>query len=121
VKDDELSELIVLIKGGDEVVSGVAHRLFRTHFRVCLTETPHPMAVSRGVAFSEAIYDDKKEVEGVVARLVKSTSDIPRVTARIYMEETTKTDEERMLGKFTLLTAKELSTARPYGVSRMAV
>ena len=36
-------------------------------------------------------------------------------------EETTKTDAERMLGKFTLLAAKELSTARPYGVSRMAV
>ncbi|MEE9520480.1 MAG: hypothetical protein V3V43_02070 [Dehalococcoidales bacterium] len=36
-------------------------------------------------------------------------------------EETTKTDEEHMLGKFTLLAAKELSTARPYGVSRMAV
>lgn len=57
----------------------------------------------------------------MVARLVKSTSDIPRVTARIYMEDTTKTDEERVLGKFTLLTAKELNIARPYGVSRMAV
>ena len=47
------SELIVLIKGGGEVASGVAHRLFRAHFKVCLTETPCPKAISRGVAFSE--------------------------------------------------------------------
>lgn len=75
----KLSELIVLIKGGGEVASGVAHRLFRAHFKVCLTEIPRPKAVSRGVAFSEAIYDGKKEVEGVVAKLVKSASDILRV------------------------------------------
>jgi len=75
----KLSELIVLIKGGGEVASGVAHRLFRAHFKVCLTEIHHPKAVSRGVAFSEAIYDGKKEVEGVVAKLVKSASDILRV------------------------------------------
>ena len=73
-----LSELIVLIKGGGEVASGVAHRLFRTHFKVCLTETPHPTAVSRGVAFSEAVYDGEKEIEGVVAKLVKAAGEIPK-------------------------------------------
>ena len=75
----ELSELIVLIKGGGEAATGVAHRLYRCHFRVCLTETDNPLAVSRGVAFSEAVYDSEKEVEGVVARLVKSASEIPKV------------------------------------------
>jgi len=75
----KLSELIVLIKGGGEVASGVAHRLFRARFKVCLTEIPHPKAVSRGVAFSEAIYEGTKEVEGVVAKLVQSAGDILRV------------------------------------------
>jgi len=65
-----------LIKGGGEVATGVAHRLFRAHFKVCLTETPNPQAVSRGVSFSEAVYDGEKEVEGVVAKLVKSASEI---------------------------------------------
>ena len=73
----ELSRLVVLIRGGGEVASGVAHRLARAHFRVCMTETSHPLAVSRGVAFCEAIYDGEKEVEGVVARRVKSASEIP--------------------------------------------
>ncbi len=72
-----LSTLVVLVKGGGELASAVAHRLVRSHFRVCLTETPHPLAVCRGVAFCEAVYDGEKEVEGVVARLVRSAPEIP--------------------------------------------
>jgi xanthine dehydrogenase accessory factor len=75
----ELSQLVVLIRGGGEVASGVAHKLARAHFRVCLTETSQPLAVSRGVTFSEAIYDGEKEVDGVIARRVKSVSEIPKV------------------------------------------
>jgi xanthine dehydrogenase accessory factor len=75
----KLNELTVLIKGGGEVASGVAHRLYRAHFRVCLTDTPQPQAVSRGVSFSEAVYDGEKELEGVVAKLVKSASEIDTV------------------------------------------
>ena len=75
----QLTHLVVLIRGGGEVASGVAHRLARAHFRVCMTETPHPLAVSRGVAFCEAIYDGKKEVEEVVARHIKSANEIPKV------------------------------------------
>ena len=75
----KLTELTVLIKGGGEVASCVAHRLYRAHFKVCMTEAPQPQAVSRGVSFSEAVYDGEKEVEGVVAKLVKSASEIPWV------------------------------------------
>jgi xanthine dehydrogenase accessory factor len=75
----KLSRLVVLIKGGGEVASGVAHKLARAHFRVCLTETSEPLAVSRGVAFCEAVYDGEKEIEGIVARRVKSADQIPKV------------------------------------------
>ncbi len=68
----ELTKLVILIKGGGEVASGVAHRLALAQCRVCMTEIPDPQAVSRGVAFSEAIYYGKKEVEGIVARHVTS-------------------------------------------------
>jgi xanthine dehydrogenase accessory factor len=66
----KLSELIVLIKGGGEVASGIAHRLHRSHFRVCLTEIANSLAVSRGTAFSEAVFYGVKTVEGVTAKLV---------------------------------------------------
>ena len=44
----ELNRMVVLIRGGGEVASGVAHKLARAHFRVCLTETAEPLAVSNG-------------------------------------------------------------------------
>jgi xanthine dehydrogenase accessory factor len=71
--------LVVLIRGGGEVASGVAHKLARAHFRVCMTETSQPLAVSRGVAFCEAIYDGEKKVEGITAKRVESPSQIASI------------------------------------------
>jgi len=75
----DLANLVVLIRGGGEVASGVAHKLARARFRVCLTETSQPLAVSRGVAFCEAIYDGKKEVEGIISKRVESANQITSV------------------------------------------
>jgi xanthine dehydrogenase accessory factor len=74
-----LTNLVVLIRGGGEVASGVAHKLARARFRVCMTETSQPLAVSRGVAFCEAIYDGEKEVERIVATRVESADQIAEV------------------------------------------
>jgi len=74
-----MSEWVILIRGAGEIASGVAHRLHRSHFKVCLTEIPHPMAVRRTVAFSEAVYEGKKEVEGVRAQLVSRLEEIESV------------------------------------------
>ncbi|MFC2022554.1 selenium-dependent molybdenum cofactor biosynthesis protein YqeB [Chloroflexota bacterium] len=65
-----ISPVTVLIRGAGEIASGVAHRLRRSHFWVCLTETSHPLAVCRGTAFSEAVFDGTKTIEGVTAELV---------------------------------------------------
>lgn len=75
----ELAHLVVLIRGGGEVASGVAHKLAHAHFRVCMTEASQPLAVSRGVAFCEAIYDGEKGVEGIIARRVESADQIAGV------------------------------------------
>lgn len=68
-------DLTILILGAGELASGVAHKLARSHFRVCLTETAEPLAVIRGTAFSEAVYDIEKEVEGVTAKKVGALQD----------------------------------------------
>jgi xanthine dehydrogenase accessory factor len=44
-----------------------------------MTELPFPLAERREVSFCEAVYEGKKEVEGLVAELVHSTADIHRV------------------------------------------
>jgi xanthine dehydrogenase accessory factor len=63
----KLSELIVLVRGGGEVGTAIAHRLYRSHFRVCITEIASPLAINRGSSFSEAIFETSMTVEGVTA------------------------------------------------------
>jgi xanthine dehydrogenase accessory factor len=67
----KLSELIVLVRGGGEVGSAIAHLLFRCHFRVCIAEIASPLAIHRGCSFSEAIYDTTKSVEALAAECVQ--------------------------------------------------
>ena len=71
-----VGELIVLIRGAGEMASGVAHRLHQSHFKICMTEISHPLAVRREVTFSEAIYEGEKEVEGVRAKLISKLEEI---------------------------------------------
>ncbi len=72
----------MLIKGGGEMASGVAHRLVHSGFLVCLTEIAEPKAVRRGVAFSEAVFDGQKRVEDLLATFVKTEAEIWKVWQR---------------------------------------
>jgi xanthine dehydrogenase accessory factor len=67
-----ISHLTVLIRGGGEMASGIAHRLHRCHMRVVITEIARPTSVRRNVAFAEAVYEGAQTVEGVKA--VRSAS-----------------------------------------------
>ena len=71
-----LSEIKVCVRGGGDLASGVAWRLYHCGFRVFMTEIDQPMAVRRKVAFCEAIYHDRAVVEGVEAFRVHSTDDV---------------------------------------------
>jgi xanthine dehydrogenase accessory factor len=66
------SELRVLIRGGGEMATGIAHRLHRCHMRVFITEIAMPTSVRRNVAFAEAVYEGAQTVEGVKAVRVGS-------------------------------------------------
>jgi xanthine dehydrogenase accessory factor len=74
-----VDELVILIRGAGEIASGVAHRLQRSHFKVCMIEIPHPLAVRRAVAFSEAIYEGEKKVEDVRAKFISKPEEIESV------------------------------------------
>jgi xanthine dehydrogenase accessory factor len=73
-----LRDLIILIKGAGEMASGVAQRLVRSGFRVCMTEIPEPLAVRRAVSFCEAVFVGRTEVEGLVARRVSGKEEVRR-------------------------------------------
>jgi xanthine dehydrogenase accessory factor len=68
--------MIVLLRGGGDLASGVALRLQRAGLRVVITELPHPLTVRRLVAFSAAVTRGETAVEGVTAQLVAGLDDL---------------------------------------------
>jgi xanthine dehydrogenase accessory factor len=71
--------MIVLMRGGGDLASGVALRLYRAGLRVVVTELAQPLAVRRLVSFGEAIYAGEIAIEGVTGRRVADASDTLRV------------------------------------------
>lgn len=64
---------LVIVKGGGDIATGIAHRLHQSKFSVVITELPKPTVVRRTVAFAQAVTAGKAVVEGVTARLVTLT------------------------------------------------
>lgn len=71
--------MIIMIRGGGDLASGVAVRLHRSGFKVVITELPKPLAVRRLASFSEAIYSGEITLEGIVARRVSEIDDPLRI------------------------------------------
>jgi xanthine dehydrogenase accessory factor len=71
--------MIVLIRGGGDLASGVAFRLYKAGFRIVITELSKPLTVRRLASFSEAIYAGEITLEGIVAKRVNEIDDPLRV------------------------------------------
>lgn len=74
--------ILVLIRGGGDLGTGVAHRLHRAGFRVTVTELAEPLVIRRAVSFATAVFDGSIEVEGVRAVLVRSVAQALESLAR---------------------------------------
>jgi len=62
-----MKESIVVIRGGGDLATGVAHRLHRCGFKVLVLEVPQPLVVRRTVSFAQAVIDGQANVEEVKA------------------------------------------------------
>lgn len=67
---------IVVIRGGGDIATGVAHRLYMAGFNIVILEIEKPLSIRRTVSFSEAIYEGEVRVEDVKAVHVKDVQDI---------------------------------------------
>ncbi len=74
----------VLVRGAGDFASAIVHRLHNAGFRVAATELEKPLAVRRGVAFSEAVYEGTFTVEGVTAVLT-APDEIDRVMSEGFV------------------------------------
>ena len=58
---------LVLIRGGNDIASAVAHRLFSSGYIVVIWEAAQPLTVRRGMAYAAAIYEGRVTLHGVTA------------------------------------------------------
>lgn len=66
-----LEDILVVVKGGGDLATGVAYRLHRAGMKVIVTELAQPTVIRRTVAFASAVFEGEVTVEGVVARRVE--------------------------------------------------
>jgi len=67
-----IKDFIIILRGGGDLATGVAHRLHRSGFKVLVLEVPQPLVVRRTVSFAQAVIDGETTVEQV--RAVKVTT-----------------------------------------------
>ena len=60
--------MLVVIRGGGDLATGTALRLYRAKMQVVICETASPTSIRRTVCFSEAVRLGETTVEGVTAR-----------------------------------------------------
>jgi len=69
-----LEDILVVVKGGGDLATGVAHRLHRVGMKVIVTELAQPTVIRRTVAFASAVFEGQVTVEGVTARRVENVA-----------------------------------------------
>jgi xanthine dehydrogenase accessory factor len=67
---------IVVLRGGGDLATGIAHKLHRSGFRVLILEIERPLVIRRTVSFAQAIFNGRSEVEGVKAVKVNEVKQI---------------------------------------------
>ncbi len=83
----------VLIRGGGDLASAVAHKLFKSGFAVGIVELANPLVIRRTVSFATAVYSTEITVEGVTAKYLKSLADFNQLTSGGYIGVTTLAEQ----------------------------
>ena len=72
-----MSNPTVVIRGGGDLGTGVAHTLFKNGYDILVLEIENPLVIRRKVAFAQALFDGQTVVEEVNAVNVHTKEDIP--------------------------------------------
>jgi xanthine dehydrogenase accessory factor len=67
-----MNHILVIIRGGGDLATGVAVKLFRAGFPVMILEIERPTVIRLPVSFARAIYEGKVMVEEIEAVLIPS-------------------------------------------------
>ena len=67
-----MSNVLIFIRGGGDLATGVAVRLFQAGFSVMILEVDHPTVIRLPVSFARAVYEGKAIIEEIEAVLIPS-------------------------------------------------
>lgn len=67
-----MNNILIVIRGGGDLATGVAVRIFQAGFSVMILEVDHPTVIRLSVSFARAVYKGKAIVEGIEAVLIPS-------------------------------------------------
>lgn len=70
---------VILVRGTGDIGSGVAHALFAAGHTVILHDIPAPSHTRRGMAFVNALFEGKAELDGVLAKRAKTLADLAKM------------------------------------------
>lgn len=72
----------ILIKGAGDLASGIAWRLQRAGFPIIMTEIEKPLTVRLTVSYSDAVYENEVNIEGIKGKLVSNYQEAQEVIAQ---------------------------------------
>jgi len=71
-----LRDLKICIRGGGDLASGIAYRLFKAGFQILILELKLPTMIRRSVSYGNAVYENEVVIENVKAKLIKNPLEI---------------------------------------------
>ncbi len=72
-------DYLVVVRGGGDLATGVVYRLHKAGFPVLVLELERPLMVRRQVAVATAVLQNKIQVEGMNAQLVKTMDEATKL------------------------------------------
>lgn len=67
---------IVIIRGGGDLATGIAHRLHRSGFKILILEIEKPLVIRRTVSFAQAVFDGSIVIDDVKAVKVTDINEV---------------------------------------------
>jgi len=70
-----LDKKLIVIRGGGDIASGIASKLYNAGFKVLIAEIKKPTVIRRKVSFADAVYEKEVFIEGISGKLANDISD----------------------------------------------
>jgi xanthine dehydrogenase accessory factor len=74
-----LNNILAVIRGGGDLATGVAVRLFRAGFKIIILEIERPTVIRLAVSFARTVYESKAVIEGIEGFLVSSCKEAQNI------------------------------------------